>query len=322
LDKVSVGVIGTGHLGRFHALNYAQIPEAELIGVSDSDPEKAGKVAREARCRVFENPHDMFAAVDAVSVAVPTDRHFDVVSEVFRAKKHCLVEKPVTATLEEADRLIRMAENGKLVFHVGQIERFNPALQALQGMTLKPGFIEAHRLAPFNPRGTEVAVILDLMIHDIDIVLSLAESPLENVDASGVAVVSDSIDIANARLKFRNGMTANLTASRISQKKMRKMRIFQKDAYISVDFDAKFSEIYALDDGRGEQDMVLGEIGIGDRKRRIVYRKPEAGDTNALQAELKAFLKEVRGESGPGVTGVQGRNALAVALDILKNLEA
>lgn len=321
MDKVSVGVIGTGHLGRFHALNYAQIPEAGLIGVMDRDAERARQVAQEARCRVFENLEDMLVEVDAVSVAVPTDRHHEVVSDVFKAGKHCLVEKPVTATLEEADSLIRMAETGNLVFHVGQIERFNPALHALQGMTLKPRFIEAHRLSPFNPRGTEVAVILDLMIHDIDIVLNMADSPLESVDASGVAVVSDSIDIANARLKFKSGMTANLTASRISQKKMRKMRIFQKDAYISVDFDAKFSEIYALDDGRGEPDMILGEIGIGDRKRRIVYRKPEAGETNALQAELKAFLKAVRGESGPGVTGAQGRNALAVALDILKNLE-
>ncbi|MBN1895690.1 Gfo/Idh/MocA family oxidoreductase [bacterium] len=322
MDKVSVGVIGTGHLGRFHALNYAQIPGVELVGVTDSDPEKAGKVAQEARCRVFANMDDMLAQVDAVSVAVPTDRHYGIVSEIFKAKKHCLVEKPVTATLDEADRLVRMAENAKRVFHVGHIERFNPALQALQGMRLNPRFIEAHRLAPFNPRGTEVAVILDLMIHDIDIVLSLADSPIENLDASGVAVVSDSIDIANARLKFKNGLTANLTASRISQKKMRKMRLFQKDAYISVDFDAKFSEIYALDDSGPEPDMILGEIGIGERKRRIVYRKPETGEMNALQTELKAFLNAVRHEPSTGVTGSQGRNALAVALDILKNLEA
>jgi len=322
LKQVSVGVIGTGHLGRFHALNYAQIPGADLVGVMDMNTERARQVAQEARCGVFENLDEMLAAVDAVSVAVPTDRHYEIVSKVFKEKKHCLVEKPVTSTLDEADRLIGMAEKENLVFHVGQIERFNPALQALKGMMLKPRFIEAHRLAPFNTRGTEVAVILDLMIHDIDIVLDLADSPLESVDASGVAVVSNSIDIANARLKFKNGTTANLTASRISQKKMRKMRLFQKDAYISIDFDAKFSEIYALDDGRSEPDMILGEIGIGDRKRRIVYRKPEAREVNALQTELKAFLNAVRGESCTGVTGRQGRNALSVALQILKNLEA
>jgi predicted dehydrogenase len=322
LKSIRVGVIGAGHLGRYHALNYVQIPDANLIGVVDLDPSRAELVAKESKSRVFQSLPDLLAEADAVSVAVPTDGHFETVRSVLDAGKHCLVEKPITRTVQEADQLIRLAEKKGVVLHVGQIERFNPALFVLDRDRLRPEFIEAHRLAPFNPRGTEVAVILDLMIHDIDVILSLVRSPVASVDASGVAVVSDSIDIANARIRFENGAVANLTASRISQKKMRKMRLFQKDAYISIDFDGKFSEIYQLDSGKGAADMILGEIGAGDRKKRIVYRKPEVQDANALKTELEAFLAAVRGEPSPGVTGREGRDALAVAQTILAKVEA
>ncbi|HDQ46025.1 MAG TPA: Gfo/Idh/MocA family oxidoreductase [bacterium] len=322
MKTIRVGVIGTGHLGRYHALNYAQIPEAELIGVADLDPARAGRVARESRSRAFQTLTELLSEVDAVSVAVPTDAHFDVVRTVFESGKHGLVEKPVTRTVPEADELIRLAGEKRRVFQVGHIERFNPALSGLDRTRIHPRFIEAHRLAPFNPRGTEVAVILDLMIHDIDVVLSLVQAPVASVDASGVAVVSDSVDIANARIRFENGAVANLTASRISQKKMRKMRLFQKDAYISVDFDGKFSEIYQLESGAAEADMVLGEIGTGDRKKRILYRKTEAPDTNALRTELEAFLAAVRGDPSGGVTGREGREALVVAQAILEKIGA
>ncbi len=321
LNSIRVGVIGAGHLGRYHALNYAQIPDVELMGIVDLDEARAELVARESRSKIFSSVQDLLTEVDAVSVAVPTDGHFETVRMVLEASKHCLVEKPITQNVPQADELIQLAEQKKCILHVGQIERFNPALTVLDAARLRPQFIEAHRLAPFNPRGTEVAVILDLMIHDIDVILSLIRSPVALVDASGVAVVSDSIDIANARIRFENGAVANLTASRISQKKMRKMRLFQKDAYISVDFDAKFSEIYQLDSGSGEADMILGEIGTGDRKKRIVYRKSEVQDANALKTELEAFLTAVRGEPSTGVTGREGRDALAVAQTILEKIE-
>jgi predicted dehydrogenase len=321
LEKVKVGVIGAGHLGRFHALNYAQIPSVELTGVCDSDLRRGESVAAESRCRAFADPEKLLAAVDAVSVAVPTDGHMDVCSRVLEKGVHCLVEKPIAATVQEADALVGLARQKNLILHVGHVERFNPAVLALGGFPLAPRFIEAHRLAPFNPRGTEVAVILDLMIHDIDLVLHFTGSPVENVDASGVTVVSDSVDIANARIRFKNGSVANLTASRISQKKMRKMRLFQKDAYIAVDFLEKNAEIYQLEKTGTDADMVLGEIGVGENKKHVLYRRPEIPDVNALKVELETFVSCVRGEKAEGVTGTDGRNALAVAIDILKKMK-
>jgi len=322
VEKIKVGVIGVGHLGRYHALNYAQIVDADLVGVFDADPERAKLVADESHCEVFESIEGLLDAVYAVSVAVPTDHHYDTVQSVFQKGIHCLVEKPITATVEEADQLVQLANEKGLVFHVGQIERFNPAIRAIGSMDLHPQFIEAHRLAPFNPRGTEVAVILDLMIHDIDVVLSLVKSPVAHLDASGVTVVSESTDIANARIRFENGCVANLTASRISQKKMRKMRLFQKDTYISIDFDAKMSEIYQLESEISEKaDMVVGEIGAEGRKRRIIYSKPQNDEDNALKTELETFIHAVQGKPESGVSGAEGRDALAVAEQILKLVE-
>jgi predicted dehydrogenase len=322
LDKIKVGVIGVGHLGRFHALNYAQIPSVELTGVYDADAARAENVAAESRCRAYADQDALLAAVDAVSVAVPTDRHIDVCRRVLEKGVHCLVEKPITVSVDEADILVDLARKGDRVLHVGHVERFNPAVLALGNFPLAPRFIEAHRLAPFNPRGTEVAVILDLMIHDIDLVLHFTRSPVESVDASGVTVVSDSIDIANARIRFKNGCVANLTASRISQKKMRKMRLFQKDAYIAVDFLEKNAEIYNLEKDGTNADMVLGEIGVGENKMQVVYRRPEIPDVNGLKIELETFMQSVRGEKAAGVTGADGRDALAVAVTILNELEA
>jgi predicted dehydrogenase len=322
VDRTKVGVIGVGHLGRFHALNYAQIVDADLVGVFDADSERAGQVADESHCEVFESIDGLLDAVDAVSVAVPTDRHHQIVRTIFQKKVHCLVEKPIAATVEEADELVRMADEKGLILHVGQIERFNPAIRCLAGVDLHPRFIEAHRLAPFNPRGTEVAVILDLMIHDIDVVLSMVKSPVAHLDASGVTVVSESTDIANARIRFENGCVANLTASRISQKKMRKMRLFQRDTYISIDFDAKMSEIYQLESEKTDKvDMVLGEIGAEGRKRRIIYSKPQINEDNALRTELETFIHAAQGKPVSGVNGAEGRDALAVAEQILKLVE-
>lgn len=317
MNKVKVGVIGTGHLGRFHSLNYAQIPQAELVGVYDMDMEKANKVAEESQSKAFESVAALLSEVDAVTVAVPTDKHYESVKEVFEHNVHCMVEKPIMQSLEEADELIKVANEKSLIFQVGQIERFNPAIASVQAMGLAPQFIEAHRLAPFNPRGTEVSVILDLMIHDIDAILSTVKSPIVNLDASGVAVVSDTIDIANARIRFENGTVANLTASRISQKTMRKMRFFQKDTYITVDFHQKMAEVFRLDTDVQNADMVLGEIGVGENKKQVIYQKPQPVGDNALRAELEAFLSTIQGEDVPCVTAVDGREALAVALQVI-----
>jgi predicted dehydrogenase len=321
MERTKVGVIGVGHLGRFHALNYSQMPEAELVGVYDADSARAEAVAAEARCLPFADPAVLLGKVRAASVAVPTDRHHAVGSQVLAAGVHCLIEKPLASTLEEADGLIRLAAERRVVLQVGHVERFNPAVVSLGPFPLDPRFIEAHRLAPFNPRGTEVSVILDLMIHDIDIALSVVRAGVARVDASGVAVVSDTVDIANARIAFENGAVANLTASRISQKKMRKMRLFQKDAYVSVDFLEKAAEVYSLEAGGAEAEMTLGEIGVGERRKRVMYRRPEPSEKGGLRLELEAFVRSVRGEPSGGVTGADGRAALAVAMDILKRME-
>ena len=321
MDKVKVGVVGVGHLGRFHTLNYAQIQGAELVGVTDIDQEKARRVASEGQCEAFDNIKSLLKRVDAVSIVVPTDHHFDIGKRALERGKHCLIEKPITKSVNEADALIQLARNKGVTLQVGHVERFNPAMRVLEGMEIKPRFIESHRLAPFNPRGTEVAVVLDLMIHDIDVILSLVDSPVKSVDASGVAVVSNSIDIANARICFENGCVANLTASRISQKKMRKMRLFQKDTYITVDFLERTSEIFQLTEGEGEADNILGEIGVGERRRRIVYQHPEVPEEGGLLTELDTFIRTVKGGNPPAVSGEEGKAALVVAFLVLQEME-
>ena len=323
LNRIKVGVIGVGYLGRFHALNYAQIPEVELVGVTDLDSGRAQGVAQEAHCEVYPDPSTLLRDVQAVSVAVPTDRHHAVGIEVLQHGVHCLIEKPIAGTLEEANDLVQLSRQKGLVLNVGHVERFNPAIRALEGYELRPHFIEAHRLAPFNPRGTEVSVILDLMIHDIDIALHLVGKPVRNVDASGVAVVSETVDIANARILFENGAVANLTASRISQKKMRKTRFFQRDAYISVDFLDKVAEVYSLESGEGSGGMVLAEIGVGERKKCVAYRRLDVSEKGGLRLEQEAFVSAIKGDrSSAAVTGEEGRDALAVAMTVLRCMGA
>jgi len=322
LKNIRVGVIGAGHLGRFHTLNYAQIPEADLVGVMDVDKEKAKSVAAEARCDAFDSMHDFLDQVEAVSVVVPTDLHHEVGRKVMEKGIHCLVEKPIAQNVEEAEDLIQTAKEKNVVLQVGHIERFNPAIRALETIHIQPQFIESHRLAPFNPRGTEVAVILDLMIHDIDIILHLVRSPVAKVDASGVAVVSETIDIANARIRFENGCVANLTASRISQKKMRKMRLFQKDTYIGVDFLQKQADVYQLTGDPDASDMVLGELGVGDKKKQILYKQPEIPEKDGLRTELEIFLNSIRGNpSRHGVSGVEGKSALEIAMQVVQQID-
>ncbi|MBP9212480.1 MAG: Gfo/Idh/MocA family oxidoreductase [Bacteroidetes bacterium] len=324
MAAVKVGVIGTGHLGSLHAKMYADIADAAFIGVFDTDPEKRKSVASKYGVKAFETMSDLLAAVDAVSIATVTTTHHAVAMEALAAGRHVLIEKPITSTLAEADELIALAKQKGVLIQVGHIERFNPAIISLESYQLKPMFIESHRLAQFNPRGTDVAVVLDLMIHDIDIILSLVNSPVKQIDANGVAVVSDTPDIANARLQFENGCVANVTASRISRTKMRKMRMFQGNAYIAIDFQLGSADVFRLGkEGEGSiwSTMLLGQIGEGKNKRSIIYEQPEMKKINALQYELESFVHAVQNNTRPVVNGEDGRMALDVAQQILQKIQ-
>ncbi|MGD0591297.1 MAG: Gfo/Idh/MocA family oxidoreductase [Bacteroidota bacterium] len=325
MNPLRVGVIGVGHLGALHTKMYAQIPTAHLVGVFDIDSTQAEKIAVEFGIKTFAQLDDLLANVEAVSIATVTQSHYDVAMRVIKRGVHLLVEKPITATIEQARALAERAETKGLKLQVGHIERFNPAILALEPYDIKPLFIESHRMAQFNPRGSDVAVVLDLMIHDIDLILSLVKSKVTRIDANGVAVISDTPDIANARLQFENGCVANVTASRISQNKMRKMRLFQHDAYISIDFATGVSEVFRLADEntpRAKATKMLGKIEEGRHKRIITYEKPKVKEVNALRYELERFIESVQKNIEPPVTGRDGLHALEVAQEILQKIES
>lgn len=320
-----VGVIGTGHLGSLHSKMLAQLPTATFVGVFDADMAKAAAVAETHSVKAFAKRGDLLEAVDAVTIASVTSTHFEVAKACLHAGKHVLVEKPITSTTDEARELVDLASAKKLTLQVGHIERFNPAILALEPLRMRPLFIESHRLAQFNPRGSDVAVVLDLMIHDIDLILSLVGSQVSRIDANGVAVVSESPDIANARIQFQNGCVANVTASRISQHKMRKMRLFQHDAYISIDFAQPLAEVFRLvdeGDSQSQPTMLLGKIDQGARKRLIVYDQPEIPPMNALLEEMRSFVACIQTGTRPVVSGHDGLQALEVAAEILKTIDA
>jgi predicted dehydrogenase len=303
----------------------AQISNVVLVGVFDADTSKAQKVASEHATKAYASLEDLLRDVQAVSIATSTTAHYDVACKALERGLHTFIEKPITETIDQARKLVALAEKKKVSIQVGHIERFNPAILALEQYKIRPLFIESHRLAQFNPRGSDVAVVLDLMIHDIDLILSLVKSPVVRVDANGVSVVSGSEDIANARLQFENGCVANVTASRISQNKMRKMRLFQNDAYISIDFSQGLAEVFRLvDEGdpNVKPTMMLGKIDQGTRKRIIVYEQPEVKEVNALKFELELFAKSVQDGTEPPVTGRDGLQALEVAQEILRMISA
>lgn len=322
MQKLPIGIVGVGHLGSLHAKMLASSKSVELVGIVDTNAARAESVAREFNTRVFATVADLLPCVKAVSVATPTSTHSEIASQAIERGVHVFIEKPITRTVAEAELLVKLAREKHVLLQVGHIERFNPALLALEHYRLDPMFVESHRLSPFNLRGTDVAVVLDLMIHDIDIILSLVNSPVERIEANGVAVVSDTIDIANARLQFANGCVANVTASRISQKKMRKMRLFQRDAYLSIDFLKGTTEVFRLvDGGDATATMLLGQIGSGKVKRTIVYEQPEVKDVNALQYELELFVDAVQNGKQPVVSGEDGMRALGVAHEILEKIK-
>jgi predicted dehydrogenase len=324
VEQLTIGVIGTGHLGALHAKMLADIKGARLGGVFDTDRDKATRIAAEYKTTVASDITSLLDVCDAVTIATPTTTHAEVARMAIEKGKHLFIEKPITRTIEEARELCVLAAKRGVLVQVGHIERFNPAILALEKYEIHPMFVESHRLAQFNPRGTDVAVVLDLMIHDIDIILSFVKSPVARVDANGVAVVSESADIANARIQFENGCVANVTASRISQRKMRKMRLFQKNEYISIDFSDGHAEVFRLI-GEGEEPqakgtLMLGELGSGKLKRRIVYEQPEVKEVNALKHEMEIFAKAIREKSAPIVSGDDGTRALEVAQMIMERI--
>jgi predicted dehydrogenase len=324
MNPLRIGVIGVGHLGGLHAKMLAGIPGATLVGVFDIDAEKARKVAGDSGTTAFETIEGLLGQVEAVTIATSTTTHFDVAREAISRGIHLFVEKPITQTVDEANQLCALSAAKGVIVQVGHIERFNPAILALEGYTIAPLFIETHRLAQFKPRGTDVAVVLDLMIHDIDLIMTFVKSPVKQIDASGVAVVSDTVDIANARLQFENGCVANVTASRISQRSMRKMRLFQPNAYISIDFSEGMAEVFRLlpedaPDVRGT--MVLGEMGLGKNRKKIIYEQPETREVNALRYELELFVHTVQTGGIPVVTAEDARRALEVATSIMQKID-
>ena len=323
MDKLKVGIIGVGHLGKLHTKMFSGIKNCELVGIYDIDLSNAHSVGDELKVKVFESEESLLNVVNAASVAVTTSAHYEVAKRCLERGIHIFIEKPITSTIAEAETLVKLASEKKLTLQVGHIERFNPALVSLEKYIINPLFIQSDRLSQFNPRGTDVAVVLDLMIHDIDVILSLIKSEVKRIDANGVPVVSDNVDIANARIQFENGAVANVTASRISQKKMRKMRIWQRDNYIALDFVTGASEMYRLLP-LGENisaGVPFGEIGVGGNKKKLFYEQPETKEINALSYELELFINAVINKTRPVVSGEDGLRALAVADDIIKKIE-
>ena len=286
---LKIGVFGAGHLGKIHLKIAKSSSKLELVGFYDSSSEAANKIVSENEYKFFDNPEDLINAVDIVDIVTPTLSHFDIAKMAINAKKHVFVEKPLTNTIDEANELVNLARSQGVFGQVGHVERFNPAYQAVLPSLTQPMFIETHRLSEFNPRGTDVSVVLDLMIHDIDIVLSVVKSPIKNIHASGVSVISETPDISNARIEFQNGCVANFTASRISLKKMRKSRFFQKNAYIALDFLTKQVEIVKMKEVSPDlqQDLALLLTNAEGKKKQIYFENPVIEKTNPIQEELE-----------------------------------
>ncbi|HVO73054.1 MAG TPA: Gfo/Idh/MocA family oxidoreductase [Ignavibacteriaceae bacterium] len=325
MEKLKVGVIGTGHLGKLHMKMFNKIESCELKGIYDINSEQADSAAAEYHTQVFESMENLLRSVAAVSIAATTSEHYKLAKKALENNVHVFVEKPITSEINQAEELVKISNEKNLNLQVGHIERFNPALISLEEYIDNPMFVQTDRLAQFNPRGTDVAVVLDLMIHDIDVILNLVQSNVSRVDANGVAVVSDSIDIANARIQFENGAVANVTASRISQKKMRKMRIFQRDTYLSLDFITGLSEIYRLiplEKNIDSSVITFGEIGIGEKRKKIIYEQPEIKEINALEYELQLFIDSILNKKRPVVSGEDGLKALKVAKSIIETIES
>jgi predicted dehydrogenase len=317
---LKAGVFGVGHLGKFHLNNWKEIKTIELAGFYDPDDNTAAEVLGKYQIPRFLDPELLMDACDIVDIIAPTTEHFALCEKAIRKGKHVFVEKPLANSMDEARELVKLVKESNVKLQVGHVERFNPAFLAVQAMQLNPMFIEVHRLAQFNPRGTEVSVILDLMIHDIDIILNLVKSEVKHISASGVAVMTDTPDIASVRIEFNNGCVANLTSSRISLKKMRKMRLFQKDAYIGIDFLNKATEIIKL---KGPQDLdaFTFDIETPGGKKTIALSNPRIPEVNAIRLELEKFVEAVQNNTPTLVSEVDGFRAMDIAHQILQKIK-
>jgi predicted dehydrogenase len=320
---LKIGVIGAGHLGKIHLRLLKEIKTAHLVGFYDHDAEKSIQVEAEFGIRSFNNVDELIEACDAIDIVTPTISHYEYAIQAVRKSKPVFIEKPITHTVTEGKKLLSLLTEAGVKGQVGHVERFNPAFIAAKNFLNQPLFIETHRLAEFNPRGTDVPVVHDLMIHDIDIVLSVVKSPIKRIHASGVAVVSDKPDIANARIEFDNGCVANLTSSRISLKSMRKSRFFQRDAYISVDFLKKKTEVVRLKNLEGAAGPLDITIDLGNKGSKIIYfDQPKIEESNAIKTELEQFIDAIENDRPTPVTVDEGLQALVVAHQIMDKINA
>ncbi|HEY8689403.1 MAG TPA: Gfo/Idh/MocA family oxidoreductase [Chitinophagaceae bacterium] len=316
---LKVGVFGVGHLGKFHLNNWKEISDVEVVGFYDPSDETAAAVSQQYQLKRFTSINKLIDACDVADIVAPTTFHYALCKAAILKSKHVFVEKPLANTMDEAKELLKLAKEANIKFQVGHVERFNPAFLALKDQELAPMFIEVHRLAQFNPRGTDVSVILDLMIHDIDIILKLVNSNVKTMSANGVSVMSDTPDIANVRIEFDNGCVANLTSSRISMKKMRKMRLFQKNAYISIDFLEKKTEITKLKTAEDKNAFTF-DVETNNGKKTIAFYSPKIEDKNAIKLELESFRDAIINNTNTVVSDVDGFRAMEVAHQILEKI--
>ncbi len=318
--KIKIGVLGVGHLGKIHLNCINMIEGYEAVGFYDSNNKTSEFVQEKYNCKRFSSAEELIDAVDIVDIVTPTQFHFDLAKRSIQKGKHIFIEKPVTQNVSQAEELLKLRDEFNVKIQVGHVERFNPAISSIDLKSIHPMFIEVHRLSSFNPRGTDVSVVLDLMIHDIDIILSIVDSEISSIQANGVAVASPNPDIANARIEFKNGCVANLTASRISLKQMRKMRLFQGDAYISLDFLEKNAQVIRLYDEKPKEGY-LSEWETDEGKKYIQAEFPEILPTNAIKEELESLLNCILADSKPEVPLEDGYKALKVATEISKEIE-
>lgn len=320
---LKIGVLGAGHLGKIHLRLLNESERYELVGFYEPNQEHAAKIEAEFGYKYFQDLSELIENSDVIDIVTPTTSHYESAVKVIQAGKQVFIEKPISATVEEAEKIVELAKKHKVKGQVGHVERFNPAFQAVAKKIDNPMFIETHRLAEFNPRGTDVPVVLDLMIHDIDVVLSVVKSPVKSINANGVSVISNTPDIANARIEFENGCVANLTASRISLKNMRKSRFFQRDAYISVDFLEKKCEVVKMKDApENPDDFAMILQNAEGEKKQIYFDNPKINPNNAILEELESFADAIENDTKPVVTLEDGTKALRVAKQVIEQFES
>ena len=318
-EKTKVGVIGVGHLGQHHAKHYHFRDNTNLVGVYDTDSSRGKEIEKQYNTKFYNNPSDLMQICDGISVVTPTESHYNVAKMAIEDFScHVFIEKPISETIQQADDLIALAETKNKIIQVGHIERLNPALRVLEQYDLNPKFIEIQRLAPYTVRGTDVPVVLDLMIHDIDILLSLVKSDVKSIHASGVSIITDSVDIAHARIRFNNGTVSSITSSRVAKDKVRKIKLFQENLYTTIDLLIEQTEIYSI---TNNPNLIPGVLKTepftqNNTDKHIAYQKPDVEKHDLLGLEIKNFIRSIKGEEKPIVNGVEARNALEVVINI------